>query len=118
MNEEMYRAMEMVKEFGTKCRVIRKPVWHSIEDRNNNRVMKYNHASTIHDVWYSDPDLTRFQRELENTVLKNALKINPKFPTNRKNADYMIGKLNLLMNRGPVSCDQQAHTDYKERIKT
>ena len=118
MNENMYEAMDMVKSFGRKSKAVKVPQWYSIEDRNNNRVMKYNHISPIHDVWYSDPDLNMFIAQLQNEVIKKALSPDKRFPTYREKADYVIGKFNLLMNRGPISCAQQAHTDYKARIQT
>ena len=118
MSQDMYKALNYVKNFGQKSKVIKRPQWFSIEDRNNNRVMKYNHTSTVHDEWREDPHLKEFLSKLEHTVIKKALKIDEKIPTKRKPADYMIGKYNLLMNRSEVSCDQQAHTDYRERIAT
>ena len=118
MTEDMYNSVEAVTKFGKKAQVVKNPHWYSIEERNNNRVMKYNHISTIHDVWYSDPNLVEFLGLLQNEVVKKALSIDKRYTTYRQQADYVLGKFNLLMNRGEVSCDQQAHTDYKPRVLT
>ena len=33
-------------------------------------------------------------------------------------SQYILGKYNLLKNNGHVSMDQQAHTDYPNRLPT
>ena len=80
--------------------------------------MKYNHLSKAHDEWTSNSHTASFLRDLEHTVLAKALKIDKKRPTTREDANYKIGKFNLLLNKGFIGVDQQAHTDYPSRIRT
>ena len=80
--------------------------------------MKYNHLSKAHDEWTSNSHTASFLSDLEHTVLAKALKIDKKRPTTREDANYKIGKFNLLLNEGFIGVDQQAHTDYPSRILT
>ena len=51
-------------------------------------------------------------------MLEKALRIDKRRATLRENAKYKIGKFNLLLNKGFIGVDQQAHTDYKPRLAT
>ena len=51
-------------------------------------------------------------------MLEKALKIDKRRASIRENAKYKIGKFNLLLNKGFIGVDQQAHTDYKSRLAT
>ena len=59
-----------------------------------------------------------FLSDLEHVVLEKALKIDKRRASIRENAKYKIGKFNLLLNKGFIGVDQQAHTDYKSRLAT
>ena len=80
--------------------------------------MKYDHLPKTHEQWKTDKVCANFLFELEHVVLKKALKVDNKRPTTRENANYILGKFNLLKNRGYVGVDQQAHTDYPAREAT
>ena len=70
-------------------------MWHSIEERSNNRVMKYNHLSKPHDEWKNNPHTASFLSGLQDTVLGKALSIDKKRPTTREDVKYKIGKYNF-----------------------
>ena len=116
MSNEQYKVINRISTFGKQGRTTKNPMWHSIEERSNNRVMKYNHLSRPHDEWRNNPQTLSFLNELEHTVLAKALKIDKKRPSTRVDAKYKIGKFNLLLNKGYIGVDQQAHTDYPARI--
>ena len=64
------------------------------------------------------PHTASFLSDLEHVVLEKALKIDKRRASIRENAKYKIGKFNLLLNKGFIGVDQQAHTDYKSRLAT
>ena len=116
MSNEQYEVINRISTFGKQGRTTKNPMWHSIEERSNNRVMKYNHLSKSHVEWRSNPHTLSFLNDLEHTVLAKALKIDKKRPSTRVDANCKIGKFNLLLNKGYIGVDQQAHTDYPARI--
>lgn len=118
VTDEQYKAIDRISTFGKQGRPTKTPMWHSIEERTNNRVMKYNHLSKPHDEWKNNPHTASFLSDLEKIVLGKALKIDKKRPTPREEATYTIGKYNLLLNKGFIGVDQQAYTDYPSRIRT
>ena len=119
VNDVTYKAIDYISRFGVKKECpVKNPKWYPIEDQNNNRVMKYNHLSTVHKTWLDNVHTRSFLSELENVVLEKALEIDPDRPTSRVAAKYVLGRYNLLKNKGYISVDQQAHTDYRERVVT
>ena len=62
--------------------------------------------------------IASFLSNLEHVVLEKALRIDKRPSSIRENAKYKIGKFNLLLNKGFIGVDQQAHTDYKSRLAT
>ena len=119
INQDTYEAIDRISRFGLKKEhPVRNPKWYSIEEHSNNRVMKYNHLSTPHKTWKDNRHTASFLKELELVVLHKALKVDKKRPSPRLNANYVLGRYNLLKNRGNISVDQQAHTDYRARVAT
>ena len=78
----------------------------------------YNHLSYVHKTWKDNNHTRSFLSQLENVVLDKALEIDEKRPTSRVAAKYTLGRYNLLKNRGYIGVNQQAHTDYQERVGT
>ena len=118
VTEETYRKINIIAEAGTGGRPARTPKWYSIEDRNNNRVMKYRHDSKPHANWNKDDSCKQFLNHLQTKVLDKVFK-KPEFVYDiPEDSQYILGKYNLLKNNGNVSMDQQAHTDYPNRLPT
>jgi len=118
VTDEQYEAINRISTFGKQGRPTKSPKWFSIEERTNNRVMKYDHLSKAHSEWNSNSHTSSFLKDFQDIVLAKALKIDKKRPTTREDANYVIGKYNLLLNKGFIGVDQQAHTDYPSRIIT
>ena len=118
INQDTYDAIEHISRFGKKEQPVRNPRWFSIEETSGNRVMKYNHLSPVHKTWKENIHTRSFLDELEHEVLEMACGIVPNRPTYILEAKYVVGRYNLLKNRGYIGVDQQAHTDYRGRVGT
>lgn len=89
--------------------------WHSIEKQGSERKMKYSHnEKTKRDRQWKQPSCAQFLSSIHEQV------INKVFPTKDKNGDdatpYHIGGFNLLKNFDHIQDDQEAHTDYADRL--
>jgi len=90
--------------------------WHSIEKGGSNRKMKYQHTDKIKRDrhWKQFPKCAQFLNDVHEQVIDKV------FPTKDDNGDdatpYKIGGFNLLKNDGRVQNDQEAQTDYADRL--
>ena len=111
VKQETYDAIDFISQLGAKGRRTKKGTWTSIEDRGNNRKMKYHYTSNPRADWEADELCGNFLKDVENKVLGNVWKDTP-----LKDEQYILGKFNLIKNDGFIGLDQQAHTDYAPRL--
>ena len=90
-SQDTYDAIDWITTLGKKGHPVKNPKWHSIEERDNNRVMKYDHLSKIHEQWKTDKFCANFLVELEHVVLKKALKVDDKRPNNKRECKPHLG---------------------------
>ena len=109
--KDTYRAIENISKLGVRGRPTKKGTWTSIEDRGNNRKMKYKSTCRPQSDWAKDKLCGKFLLDIETKVLGNVWKNTP-----LKDTLYRIDKFNLLKNDGFIGVDQQAHTDYAPRL--
>ena len=81
--------------------------WHSIEGGGNKRKMRYDHSQRVmRDRHWKGTACSQFLSDVQREILDKI------FTVNR----YTIGGYNLLKNDGHIPYDQQAHTDYADRL--
>ena len=89
--------------------------WHSIQNEGSNRTMKYKHTEKIkRDRHWKMTKCAHFLSDVHDQVIDKV------FPRKDDKGDaltpYQIGGFNLLKNEGPIRHDQEAHTDYADRL--
>ena len=80
--------------------------------------MKYRHDSKPHANWTKDYSCMQFLDHLQTKLLDKIFKKSDCVYDIPEDSQYILGKYNLLKNNGHVSMDQQAHTDYPNRLAT
>ena len=105
IGETTYEAINTIADSGHNGRSTKTAYWTSIEERNNNRVIKYKHNSNPHVNWSKDKNCSVFLEEIKTKLLDQIL----------KGGNYIVGKFNLIKNNGDVPSDQQARIDYQPR---
>ena len=110
-SRDTYQAVKEIAKQGVRGRPTKKGTWVSIENRSNNRKMKYKPTCNPKVEWVKNELCCKFLEDIETKVLGNVWRNTP-----LKDIKYCLGKFNLLKNDGFIGLDQQAHTDYAPRL--
>ena len=89
--------------------------WHSIQDEGSNRTMKYKHTERIkRDRHWKMTTCALFLSDVHDQVIDKVFP--PKDHEGNALTPYQLGGFNLLKNEGKIVHDQEAHTDYADRL--
>ena len=90
--------------------------WHSIQDEGSNRTMKYKRTERIKRDrhWKQFTECAHFFSHVHDQVIDKVFP--PKDHEGNALTPYQLGGFNLLKNEGKILHDQEAHTDYADRL--